>query len=247
VDKKVYDVKIIGCGLSVLYATSFLIFVKFLSIPGLQINTLFYIILFGVMLIGSLAVITLKEWGRKVIIIMNAVMFLCISARYIPKIDIIPLAYICMNVIVFLYFSQAKIKMQFHSRKFDTWHSILVVDDDESIIKLLRPILISSGYSVLTADTGEAGLQVAAAQHPDLIILDVILPGIKGREVCKKLKENDKTKDIPVVFLTAKDSPEDIQAEMDAGAEAHLTKPVNAKSLIETIQKILISKIAVKK
>ena len=137
-----------------------------------------------------------------------------------------------MNIVVFLYFSQTKIKLQFHSGKFDKWRSILVVDDDETIIKTVRPILISHGCSVLTASSGEGGLQIALTQKPDLIVLDVILPGIKGREVCKKLKEDERTKDIPIVFLTAKNSPEDIQAEMDVGAEAHLTKPVNAKALI---------------
>ncbi|MCK5081489.1 MAG: response regulator, partial [Candidatus Omnitrophica bacterium] len=71
--------------------------------------------------------------------------------------------------------------------------------------------------------------------------LDVILPGIKGREVCQKLKEDPRTKGIPVVFLTAKDSPEDIQAEKDAGSSGHITKPVNIKVLIETIQSILNS------
>ena len=116
---------------------------------------------------------------------------------------------------------------------------ILVIDDDEAISKIVRPILLSHGFSVLTANTGEDGLQIATAQKPDLILLDVILPGLKGREVCQKLKENPETKDIPIVFLTAKDSPEDVQAEIDVGAAAHLTKPVNAKTLIETVQNIL--------
>jgi len=119
------------------------------------------------------------------------------------------------------------------------WQCILLIDDDEMLIKTVRPILINNGYSVLTANSGEEGLSIIEKQKPDLLILDVILPGIKGRELCKKLKESKVTKDIPVVFLTAKDSPDDIRAEMDAGAETHLTKPVNAKELISTVNEIL--------
>jgi len=241
--KKIYNVEIIGCGLALLYATSCLMFVQYLNIPEFKLQTAVYVALFGLLLVGSIAVMTLKEWGRKLLILLNAAMLLCLAARYIPQIDLVPLAYLFMNVIVLLYFTQSNVKVQFHAGKYDAWHrSVLVVDDDEAIIKLVRPILLSHGYSVLTAGTGEGGLQIVDTQKPDLILLDVILPGIKGREVCQKLKENSATRDIPVVFLTAKDSPEDIQAEKEAGAAGHLTKPVNAKMLIETVQDILGSK-----
>ena len=119
------------------------------------------------------------------------------------------------------------------------WKSVLVIDDDETLIRTVRPILISQGYAVLAANSGELGLEIAKQQKPDLVILDVILPGIKGREVCKALKEDNETKDIPVIFLTAKDSPDDIQAEMALGAQTHLTKPVGAKVLIATVRKVL--------
>ena len=74
------------------------------------------------------------------------------------------------------------------------------------------------------------------------ILLDVILPGIKGREVCRKLKEDETTKDIPVIFLTAKDSPDDVKAEKEVGGEEHLTKPVTSKVLVSAVNKILNSK-----
>ena len=80
---------------------------------------------------------------------------------------------------------------------------------------------------------------MAQRLKPDLIILDVILPGIKGREVCLRLKENKDTRDIPVMFLTAKDSPDDIKAEKEVGGICHLTKPVDNKQLISEIEKIL--------
>ncbi len=98
---------------------------------------------------------------------------------------------------------------------------------------------MAEGYKIATAETGEIGLVLAKEKRPDLIILDVLLPGIKGREVCNKLKEDDQTKNIPVVFLTAKASPEDIKAELKAGALAHLTKPVDMQKLSAVINRIL--------
>jgi putative two-component system response regulator len=82
-------------------------------------------------------------------------------------------------------------------------------------------------------------MRIAQEQNPSLIILDVIMPGIKGRDVCKRLKAEPKTASIPVVFLTAKDSPDDIAAEVSAGAETHLTKPINPKLLIATVAGLL--------
>jgi CheY-like chemotaxis protein len=233
-------VEIIGFGLALLYATSCLIFLQYLDVPEFKLKTVVYVFLFGTLFVGSIAVMTLKEWGRKLLVVLNSIMLMFFVVHYIPKIDLAPLAYVFMNVIVLLYFTQSKVKLQFRSAKHIAWHkSILVVDDDETIIKMVRMVLLSHGYSVLTAGTGEDGLQIARTQKPDLILLDVILPGVKGREVCKQLKEDPALKDIPVVFLTAKDSPEDIQAEKDVGAAAHLTKPVNSKKLMETIQGVL--------
>ena len=117
--------------------------------------------------------------------------------------------------------------------------SILIVDDDKGLLKVIRAGLMFNGYEVYTAATGEKGLQLAKKKKPNLIILDVILPGIKGREVCARLKEDSETRDIPVIFLTAKDSPDDIKAELEVGAITHLTKPINTQQLIAEIKKIL--------
>ena len=239
-EKKIYNVEIIGVGLALLYAVSFMAFIKYLNIPEIKTRTIVYVALFGTLCIGSIGVVTLKEWGRKVLVGLNLIMLVCLAIRFIPKIDMVPLAYLFLSIIVILYFSQTRIKLQFHSGTYDSWNrSILVVDDDEFIHKVVRPILFSHGYSTLTASSGEDGLQIAKMQQPDLILLDVILPGLKGREVCKKLKEDPETKDIPVVFLTAKDSPEDIQAEGEVGSSGHITKPVVPKMLINMIQSIL--------
>ena len=116
---------------------------------------------------------------------------------------------------------------------------ILVVDDDKGLLKMIRVSLVNCGFHVLTAATGEKGLQLAQTKSPDLVVLDVLLPGIKGREVCVRLKQDRKTSHIPIMFLTAKDSPDDVRAEMEAGAITHLTKPVDPKELILEIKRIL--------
>ncbi|MCX5681128.1 MAG: response regulator [Candidatus Omnitrophica bacterium] len=117
--------------------------------------------------------------------------------------------------------------------------SILVVDDDQGLIKILEKSLGAKGYTVLSAVTGEGGLHIAQNKPVDLILLDVILPKIKGREVCARLKENKKTKDIPIIFLTAKNSSDDIKAELAAGAVSHITKPFSLTELISQVSKVL--------
>ncbi|MBP6343126.1 MAG: response regulator [Candidatus Omnitrophica bacterium] len=116
---------------------------------------------------------------------------------------------------------------------------VLIIDDDVSIHKMLEPSLTSNGFQVASAMTGEDGLKKAQEIKPDIIILDVILPGMKGRAVCAALKKTPDIKDVPVLFLTSKDSPDDVQAELEAGGIGHLTKPVNPQYLIAQIKKVL--------
>ncbi len=117
--------------------------------------------------------------------------------------------------------------------------TILIIDDDRGLIKLLETGLANQGYHVLTATTGESGLNIAQNKDIDLILLDVILPGMKGREVCKKLKMDENTKNIPIFFLTSKNSQDDIKAELEAGAVAHITKPVDLNHLVPKIVAVL--------
>ena len=116
---------------------------------------------------------------------------------------------------------------------------ILLVDDDPGAHLLIVPILSKAGYTVISAKSGEQALLLALGERPDLIILDVIMPGIKGRDLCKKIKAYDVLKDTAVIFLTAKDSQDDIEAELEAGAVTHLTKPVNPTDLLYTINGII--------
>jgi len=116
---------------------------------------------------------------------------------------------------------------------------ILLVDDDPGAHVVIVPILSKAGYTVISAKTGEQALLLALSDRPDLIILDVIMPGIKGRDLCRKMKAYDVLKDTAVIFLTAKDSEDDIKAELEAGAITHLTKPVNPSELLQTVSSII--------
>ncbi len=200
--------------------------------------------MFFALFIGSLATARYREWGRQSLVILNAVTGLYLAGLLMRHLGpSVQPSYIFINIAAVLFFSQKNIKTRFvpdapplagSARK-----SILVIDDEEALLKTLKPVLLSHGYSVLTATTGERGLQVARTQQPDLIVLDVILPGIKGREVCTTLKDDGQTKDIPIIFLTAKDSSDDIKAELAAGGTSHLTKPFQAKTLLAEITKVL--------
>lgn len=120
-------------------------------------------------------------------------------------------------------------------------NKILLIDDERTLHVMLKPILGSYGFDVISAMNGEDGLALAAAEKPALILLDVIMPTIKGREVCKRLKASSVTANIPVLFLTAKDSDDDVKAEMAAGAAGHVTKPINSASLVRLIKKTMAS------
>src|SRR5580704_13159960 len=116
---------------------------------------------------------------------------------------------------------------------------ILLVDDDTGEHMIIVPILSKAGYSAISAKHGEQALHLALNERPQLIILDVIMPGIKGRDLCKKIKAYDVLKNIAVIFLTAKDSEDDKKAELEAGAITHLTKPVDPTDLLKTVEGII--------
>lgn len=113
---------------------------------------------------------------------------------------------------------------------------ILAIDDDATQRAMIQKILTKKGYTVLIAEDGQKGLERALQQRPDLILLDVMMPGMPGNDVCRKLKANSQTKDIPVIFLTALDTPRNVIEHYDIGADIHLTKPVNSKELISQVE-----------
>jgi DNA-binding response OmpR family regulator len=113
---------------------------------------------------------------------------------------------------------------------------ILVVDDEPNIVTLLASRLRNSGYDVVSALGGESGLNKAITEKPDLILLDIMMRGLNGFEVCKRLKENDETKDIPVIILTALAEEKDLSKGLEEGANCFITKPFSAVDLLREIK-----------
>ena len=237
--KNIKSRKIIGLGLCLFYGTSFLIYLAPVLAGVLVQHASIIVAAYLILFIAGMGVVFLKEWGRKTIVYLNILMCFYFVVLFLQYPDFVEPSYMFMCILAALFFNQPVVRMEFQTGGQFIRKSILIVDDDEGVIKTVKRILLPNGYSALTAKSGEKGLQIAKLQRPDLIILDVILPGIKGREVCSILKEDEQTRDIPVLFLTAKDSPDDIKAEMAAGGISHLTKPVNARLLLAEIKKIL--------
>jgi sigma-B regulation protein RsbU (phosphoserine phosphatase) len=120
-----------------------------------------------------------------------------------------------------------------------TQRKILVVDDTEANLKLLRALLRGAGYEVVTASGGEEGIRAAGAERPDLILLDIMMPDLTGFEVCQRLRGAPETRETPVVFLTALHELEDHMRGMDAGGDDVLTKPINKLELLTRVASLL--------
>lgn len=116
---------------------------------------------------------------------------------------------------------------------------ILIVEDEESLLKLESILLTSKGYEVRGVPNGHAALEALAEEKPDLILLDIMLPEIDGFEVCRRIKLDPTTMQIPVIMLTAKKSREDMARGEQVGADWYITKPFKSAMVIETIQRFL--------
>ena len=119
----------------------------------------------------------------------------------------------------------------------DTMKKILIIEDEENMVEGLRFNLEARNYVVIAALDGETGLKKAAGEQPDLIILDLMLPGLNGYEVCKRLKET--IPEIPIVMLTAKSQESDIVTGLDLGADDYITKPFSILELLARINALL--------
>ncbi len=115
---------------------------------------------------------------------------------------------------------------------------VLVVDDEEDILELVRYHLDREGYDVICAETGEKALQKAKAGGIDLVVLDLMLPGMDGLEVAKRLKKDGQTGHIPIVMLTAKGEEADVVAGLELGADDYITKPFSPRILVARVRAV---------
>jgi two-component system alkaline phosphatase synthesis response regulator PhoP len=116
---------------------------------------------------------------------------------------------------------------------------ILIVDDEKDIIKMLDYNLKKEGFRIVVAFNGEEAVDLAKKEHPDIIILDLMLPGIDGLGVCKALKNESKTVSIPIIMLTAKTQEADKVVGLELGADDYVTKPFSPRELVARIKAVL--------
>ena len=117
--------------------------------------------------------------------------------------------------------------------------TILVVEDDPDIVELLEYSLEREGYTVLAASDGEKGLSEARRRKPALVLLDLMLPGLDGLSICRALKEDGATKDIPVMMLTATGEESDVVVGLEFGADDYVRKPFSPRELIARIRAVM--------
>ena len=116
---------------------------------------------------------------------------------------------------------------------------ILVVEDEEDIAELIEYNLLKNGYAVHVVSSGEEAIPSARKQGPDLVLLDLMLPGIDGLEVCRRLKGDVSTRDIPVIMVTARGDEEDVVAGLELGADDYILKPFSPRVLAARVGAVL--------
>jgi len=116
---------------------------------------------------------------------------------------------------------------------------ILIIEDEPDIIEVLKYNLEKNHFTVASAASGEAGLKAAGELLPDLVLLDLMLPGIDGLEVCRRLRDGQRTRDIPVVMLTAKGTESDVVVGLTLGADDYIVKPFSTSELMARIKAVL--------
>jgi len=116
---------------------------------------------------------------------------------------------------------------------------ILVVDDEIYIVHILEFSLTMEGYQVLTAADGEEAMRLIEQERPDLVVLDIMMPKMDGYEVCRRLRQDEQLKGIPVILLSAKGRAVDREVGLQAGADDYITKPFSPRKLLEKIRDLL--------
>lgn len=117
--------------------------------------------------------------------------------------------------------------------------TILIVDDEQDLLDLIEYNLRKAGYEVLTADNGSDGIRLARKHIPDLILLDIMMPNMSGIEVCEILRQDEKLRSAPIVFLTARNDEKTEIRGLDSGADDFLTKPISTTKMVSRINAVL--------
>ena len=116
---------------------------------------------------------------------------------------------------------------------------VLIVDDSPTETHILSEILVKANHQVITADNGADGVEIAKKELPDIVLMDVVMPGLNGFQATRQLKKNPSTSDIPVIIVTTKDQATDRIWGMRQGAKDYLTKPIEEGALIATMDSLL--------
>jgi len=118
-------------------------------------------------------------------------------------------------------------------------HKIVVIEDEPDIQEVIEFNLSREGFSVVTASNGEEGVQRVVREAPDLVLLDLLLPGLDGIEVCRKLKMDPVTRQVPIIMVTAKGEESDVVLGLGVGADDYITKPFSPKELVARVRAVL--------
>ncbi len=117
--------------------------------------------------------------------------------------------------------------------------TVLIVDDEPNIVVPIEFLMEQNGYSVLVAGSGEEALEIIAKYEPDLVLLDIMLPGVDGYEVCEIVRLNPEWQEMKIIFLTAKGRDVDMAKGMVLGADAYIIKPFSNVDILENVRKLL--------
>lgn len=226
------------------YLLTFLFGILLFAVSAVPGGRSVEIFIFFLLFCSSLGLIFQRGWARRLLraACVGGVLYFAVKQIFFLRtVDVPSLSVMGICAILIYFYRESSMGVMYPGKdvKPNQW-TVLVVDDDLTFVKLVKSHFLKQGITVISSDSGERGLEMAKRWKPDLIILDVILPGIKGRTVCAKLKEDSATENIPVVFVTFKNSLDDISAEMELGAVMHLTKPLNYDHLCAQVHKILM-------
>ncbi|MCY1076105.1 response regulator [Archangium lansingense] len=116
---------------------------------------------------------------------------------------------------------------------------ILLVDDSQTVLLMHQLLLADRGYELITARDGQAAVDTALAEHPDIIFMDVLMPRVDGFSACQTLREHESTRHIPIIMVTTRGEPHNVQRGFESGCTDYITKPFNSNDLLDKLERFL--------